>query len=42
MLEIQTLIRKAKLTPEEVEDLLRNKPVTRRTSKEQKQEEQNS
>lgn len=42
MLEIQTIIRKAKLTPEEVEDLLRNKPVIRRTSKEQKQEEQNS
>ncbi len=42
MMEIQTIIRKAKLTPEEVEDLLRNKPVIRRTSKEQKQEEQNS
>ena len=41
MMEIQTIIRKAKQTPEEVEDLLRNKPVIRRTSKEQKQEEQN-
>lgn len=42
MLEIQTIIRKAKLTPEEVEDLLRNKPVIRRNSEEKKQEEQNS
>lgn len=42
MLEIQTIIRKAKLTPEEVEDLLRNKPVIRRTNEEKKQEEQNS
>lgn len=42
MLEIQTIIRKAKLTPEEVEDLLRNKPVIRKTSGEKKQEEQNS
>lgn len=42
MLEIQTIIRKAKLTPEEVEDLLRNKPVIRRANKEKKQEEQNS
>ena len=42
MLEIQTIIRKAKLTPEEVEDLLRKKPVIRRTNEEKKQEEQNS
>ncbi|MBR0396737.1 MAG: DUF4315 family protein [Eubacterium sp.] len=42
MLEIQTMIKKAKLTPEEVEDLLRNKPVIRKTSNEKKQEEQNS
>ena len=42
MLEIQTIIRKVKLTPEEVEDLLRNKPVIRRTNEEKKQEEQNS
>ncbi len=42
MLEIQTIIRKAKLTPEEVEDLLRNKSVIRKTSGEKKQEEQNS
>ena len=42
MMEIQTLIRKAKLTPEEVEDLFRNKPVIRKTSDEKKQEEQNS
>ena len=42
MMEIQTIIRKAKLTPEEVEDLFRNKPVIRKNSDEKKQEEQNS
>lgn len=42
MMEIQTIIRKAKLTPEEVEDLLRNKPVIRKPGNEKNQEEQNS
>ena len=37
MMEIQTIIRKAKLTPEEVEDLFHNKPVIRKPGDEKKQ-----